>query len=261
MAEKEITMATNKVKEAAAKKAAGKKRNLHTTGFIFWICLILIAAPVGVLGWILLSSMMDTGAPVLGNRYEGDLDPAITKDQMAEIETAVSGLEGIESSSVQMVTATMRVYADVPDDWGIDAVKGKADEIYNAVASVLDPAVYFTQADGRKMYDLEIHVYNLAENREDESFVYVIRNKTSSMSEPITSVVSEPLDAELAQRLRDEAAERERIRQEEEAAKAAEEAAAAEAAENGEETTEEGSEEQPAEEQPAEETSEEGSEG
>ncbi len=240
MAEKEITMATKKVKEAAAKKAAGKKRNLHTTGFIFWICLILIAAPIGVLGWILLSSMMDTGSPVLGNRYEGDLDPAITKEQMTQIESAVGALEGVEKSSVQMVTATMRVYIDVPDDWGIDAVKGKADEVYNTVAGILDPAVYFTQADGRKMYDIEIHAYNLAENREDESFVYVIENKTSSMSAPISSVVSEPLDAELAQRLRDEAAERERIE--------AERKAAEEAAENAETPAEEGGEAAPAEE-------------
>lgn len=258
MAEKEINMTTNKVKQAAKKKAAGKKRNLHTTGLVFWICLILIAAPICVLGWILLSSMMDTGSPVLGNRYEGDLDPAITQDQMTEIETAVGALENVEKASVRMVTATMRVYVDVPDDWGIDATKEKASEVYDTVASVLDPAVYFTQADGRKMYDLEIHVYNLAENREDESFVYVIENKTSSMSEPIASVVSEPLDAELAQRLRDEAAEREEAARqaEEEAARQAEEEAAGEA--EGE-AAEEGSEE-PAEES-GEETSEEGSEG
>ena len=254
MTEKE-NMAQKTVKEAAAKKAAGKKRNLHTTGFIFWICLILIAAPIAVLGWILLSSYMDTGTPVLGNRYEGDLDPAITKDQMTEVENAVKALESVENSSVNMVTATMRVYVDVPDDWGIDAVKGKADEVYNTVASVLDPAVYFTQADGKKMYDLEVHVYNLAADRDSDAFVYVIRNKTSSMSEPISSVVSEPLDAELAQRLRDEAEAR-RIAEEEEERRKAEEAAAQEAGE----TTEEGGEEQ-TEEPSGEETAEEGSEG
>ena len=236
-------MTTNTVKQAAKKKAAGKKRNLHTTCFIFWICLILIAAPVGVLGWILLSSMMDTGSPVLGNRYEGDLDPAITKEQMTEIENAVGALESVEKSSVQMVTATMRVYVDVPDEWGVDEVKAKAEEVYDTVASVLDPSVYFTQADGRKMYDLEIHVYNLAENREDESFAYVIRNKTSSMSEPISSVVSEPLDAELAQQLRDDVIAREEA---EAAAKAEEEARQAEengeSSEGGEEASSEDSE-------------------
>ncbi len=247
-------MANDKVKSAARKKAAGKKRNLHTTGFIFWICAILIVAPIAVLGWILLSSAMDTGSPVLGNRYEGDLDPAITKEQMTEIENAVASLGDVESSSVQMVTATMRVYADVPDDWGVDAVRAKADEIYSTVTSILDPAVYFTQTDGRKMYDIEIHVYNLAADRESDAFVYVIENKTSSMGSPIASVVSEPLDAELAQRLRDDvearkAAEEEaRLAEEAEAAAAAEAEAAgegegeAEGAENAEEAPEENTE-------------------
>lgn len=236
-------MASKKVKAAAAKKAAGKKRNYHTTGFIFWICLILIATPIAVLGWILLSSAMDTGKPVLGNRYEGDLDPAITSEQMTEVEQAVAGLEGIEDSSVRMVTATMRVYADVPDEWGIDDVKSKASEIYETVTGILDPAVYFTQADGRKMYDIEIHVYNLKENRDADEFVYVIRNKTSSMSEPISSVVSEPLDAELAQQLRDDVIAREEA---EAAAKAEEEARQAEengeSSEGGEEASSEDSE-------------------
>jgi hypothetical protein len=238
-------MASEKVKSAAKKKAAGKKRNLHTTGFIFWICLILIAAPIAVLGWILLSSAMDTGSPVLGNRYEGDLDPAITKEQMAEVETAVSGLEGIEKANVQMVTATMRIYADVPDDWGIDSVKEKASEIYDTVTGILDPAVYFTQTDGRKMYDIEVHVYNLAENRESDEFVYVIRNKSSSMESPISSVVSEPVDAELAQQLRDDVAAREAAEAERQAAEEAEAAGETEASEGeGEEApAEEGSEE------------------
>jgi len=236
-------MASEKVKSAAKKKAAGKKRNLHTTGFIFWICLILIAAPIAVLGWILLSSAMDTGSPVLGNRYEGDLDPAITKEQLAEVETAVGGLEGIEKASVEMVTATMRVYADVPDDWGIDAVKEKASEIYETVTGILDPAVYFTQTDGRKMYDIEVHVYNLAENRESDEFVYVIRNKSSSMESPISSVVSEPVDAELAQQLRDDVEARKAAEAEREAAEEAEAAGETEAGEGEEAPAEEGSEE------------------
>ena len=227
-------MTSNKVKSAAKKKVAGKKRNLHTTGFIFWICAILIVAPIAVLGWILMSSAMDTGSPVLGNRYEGDLDPAITSEQMTQVEQAVASLGDIEGSSVRMVTATMRVYADVPDDWGIDAVRGKADEIYNTVASILDPAVYFTQTDGRKMYDLEIHVYNLAADRESDAFVYVIENKTSSMGGPITSVVSEPLDAELAQRLRDDVEARKVAEEEARLAAEAEAAAAAEAEAAGE---------------------------
>ena len=244
-------MADTSKKQAKKKKAARKKRTGHFTGFVFWICLILLVTPPAILGWILYSSQLDSGKPVLGNRYEGDLDPAITLEQIDQINTQVNALEGVEKAWVQMPTATLRVYADINDDADSDAAREKSDAIYEIVTGVLDPAVYFTQADGKKMYDLEIHVYNhpKSENaEEDDGFVYVIKNKSSSMSDPRTQVVSVPVDSELAQQLRDETAERIAA---EEAAKAEAEAAAKAEAEGGE------SEEAPAEEEPAEESEEE----
>ena len=236
------------------KRSARKKRTGHFTGFLFWICLILLVTPPAVLGWILYSSQQDTGKPVLGNRYDGDLDPAITKDQMTAIENGVAGLEGIEAYRVEMPTATLRVYADIADDAGADAVRGKADEIYGVITSVLDPSVYFTQADGKKMYDVEVHVYNhqKSEETDDDGFVYVIKSKSSSMGEPRSQLVSEPVNAELAQKLRDETAQR---LAEEEAARAAAEAEAQAQAEAEAQAQTEG-EEAPAEEAPAEESSE-----
>ncbi|MCR5795464.1 MAG: hypothetical protein K6G61_09025 [Solobacterium sp.] len=195
-------MAKNSVKKQ-------KKRNSHLTGVIFWICLILIVTPCAVLGWILFSSAQDTGNPVFGNRYDGDLNPAIQKEQLSQIESSVSSIGGVEKVSVVMPTATLRVYADISDSADSESAKNTANEIYSKVASVLDPKVYFTQGDGKKMYDLEIHVYNLTDNRESDSFVYVIETKTSSMDEPIQQLVSEPIDADLAQRLRDAVIERE----------------------------------------------------
>lgn len=239
-------MATKKTQAAAKKKVARKKRNLHTTGFIFWICLILIIAPLAILGWILMSSYMDSGTPVLGNRYEGDLDPAITKDQMAEVENAIGALSDIEDYSVQMVTATMRVYVDIPDSWNVDQAKEKSKEVYKTVQAILDTDVYFTQHDGKKMYDLEVHVYNLTEDRDSDEFVYVIRNKTSSMPKSRVAVVSEPRDAALAEQLRKDVEERKKAEEEARLAEEAAEAEAAAKAEEGgetEETTEETSEE------------------
>ncbi|MBE6129521.1 MAG: hypothetical protein E7185_09625 [Erysipelotrichaceae bacterium] len=236
------------------KRSARKKRTGHFTGFLFWICLILLVTPPAVLGWILFSSQQDTGKPVLGNRYDGDLDPAITKDQMTAIENGVAGLDGIEAYWVEMPTATLRVYANIDDGAGADAVRSKADEIYGVITSVLDPSVYFTQADGKKMYDVEVHVFNhwKSEETDDDGFVYVIKSKSSSMSEPRSQLVSEPLDAELAQQLRDETAQR---LAEEEAARAAAEAEAQAQAEAEAQGETEG-EEAPAEEAPAEESSE-----
>ena len=86
----------------------------------------------------------------------------------------------------------------------MDTANSVADQIYSSVTSTLDPAVYFTQHDNEKMYDLEIHVYNYADSkdRDSDSFVYVIDTKTSSMDAPAKQTMSEPLNAELAQQLR-----------------------------------------------------------
>jgi hypothetical protein len=166
-----------------------RKRRGHIYGFIFWLCLIIIIAPFAVLGWIIYSAMQDQGMPVIGNRYDGDLDPAITRSMLEQVESTVKNVPGIEKAFTSMPTATLRVYADIADDANVEAASAKANEIYAAVASVLDPNVYFTQTGTKKMYDLEIHVYNQNKD-EDNNFVYVIETLTSSMEQPVVQLVS-----------------------------------------------------------------------
>lgn len=201
-------MSENKKKETA--RQIKKKRKTHSTGIIFTVCLILVLAPFVVMGWILFSSSMDTGTPVLGNRYEGDLDPAITKSQLSEVESAVKALGNQDDAFVTMKTATLRVYVDIADDASEETANAKADEVYNTVASILDPAVYFTKTDSKKMYDMEIHVYTIPErtDAEGENFVYVIDTKTSNMSEPAKQTVSVAKDQAVADKLRQDVLDR-----------------------------------------------------
>lgn len=199
------------MKTKETKKSLKKKKNTHRTGILFTICLILVLAPFVVLGWILFSSSMDTGTPVLGNRFEGDLDPAITKDQLKKVESAVKGLSGQDDAFVTMKTATLRVYVDIADDANEETANAKADEVYNTVASILDPSVYFTKTDDKKQYDLEIHVYTKPEREdtEGENFVYVIDTKTSNMTEPQKQTVSVAKDQAVADQLRQDVLDRE----------------------------------------------------
>lgn len=201
-------MSENKKKETA--RQIKKKRKTHSTGIIFTVCLILVLAPFVVMGWILFSSSMDTGTPVLGNRYEGDLDPAITKSQLSKVESAVKALGNQDDAFVTMKTATLRVYVDIADDANEETANAKADEVYNTVASILDPAVYFTKTDSKKMYDMEIHVYTIPErtDAEGENFVYVIDTKTSNMSEPAKQTVSVAKDQAVADKLRQDVLDR-----------------------------------------------------
>lgn len=188
-----------------------KSRRSRRTIAVFWICLILVVAPIAVLGWMLLSSAMDTHKPVFGNRYEGDLDPAITQAQIETIDAAVASIEGVEAEFSNMATATLRIYAKVAGTATGEQATAVAQNIYSAVSATLDPNVYFMQADGRKMYDLEIHVYNMSaeEDRSSDAFVYVIGTKTSNMTDPEYQTVSEARYPELAQQLRDDVAARE----------------------------------------------------
>ncbi len=187
----------------STKKVKKRKQNSKIK-VAFWICLALVVIPILVFGWILVSAALDTGTPILGSRYKNDLDPAITKSELEEIKSATNGISGVEKTTVELATATLRVYADVDDTASVDTCKTIASQVYSAVTSVLDPSVYFSQHDDMKMYDLEVHVYTKVSSSSDEDFNYVIETKTSSMSEPITQVVSEPIDAELAQQLRDD---------------------------------------------------------
>ncbi|MBP3891514.1 MAG: hypothetical protein J6D29_05005 [Solobacterium sp.] len=192
-----MTTPKKKVKRSVTKKQMRRVR------IIFWVCLLLLLIPVLIFGWILLSAALDTGSPILGDRYKDDLDPAITKAELDQIRDNVADLSGVEKSEVHMATATLRVYADISDSASIDTAKSTADRVYQTVTAVLDPSVYFTQTDSKKMYDLEVHVYNKVSEADDDSVVYVVETKTSSMEAPVSQVVSEPIDAELAQQLRD----------------------------------------------------------
>lgn len=75
---------------------------------ILIVGLVLIAIPCAILGWILISASMDTGKPINGDRFKGDLDPAITKDQLSEIESRIKAENQVEKVTVELTTATLR---------------------------------------------------------------------------------------------------------------------------------------------------------
>lgn len=189
---------------ATKKTAKRAKRKVSKAKIVLLVGIAIILIPCLIFGWILLSAYLKTGTPIVGNRYENDLNPQITSEQLKQVESNVKGINGVENCNVELTTATMRVYADVNDSYGDDQVTEVANQVYNTVNNTLSVGTYFTRNETEKMYDLEIHVYNLDKNRDQGGFSYVILNKNSNMEEPRTQVVSKALDEELAQRLRDD---------------------------------------------------------
>ncbi|MBR5289928.1 MAG: hypothetical protein IKU28_02930 [Erysipelotrichaceae bacterium] len=182
-------------------KKAKKKGRMDAASWIIIIGLLIIAIPCAAFVYILLSAQAATGTAISGDRFTGDLDPAITETQMANVVTSVESIEGVESAEVILKSATVRVYVDTLDEMTPEVAEGIANQAYEKLTAECDPSVYFTQTASKKMYDVEVHVYNLAENRDSEEFVYVIVSKSSSMEAPIARLVSDPLDPELAAQL------------------------------------------------------------
>ncbi len=185
-----------------------KKKELDRSTVILITGLVLIAIPCLILGWILISASLDTGTPILGDRFQGDLDPAITSEQISQIETQVASEGSVDSVTVELATATLRIYVDAADSLSEEEATALSQTVYQDVTSVLPESTYFTSTSSKKMYDLEVHVYNDLSLAGTDGYMYVIRTKNAAMEQAEVQTVSKPLDADLAQQLRDELEEK-----------------------------------------------------
>ncbi len=187
------------------KKVTNKraKRRLSKSGIVLIVGLIIILVPCLIFGWILVSAALQTGTPIFGDRYEGDLEPAITDDDLSRVESAVKGISGVQDVTTTLISGQLRVNVDMDDALTSEEINALLPDMYNAVDGVLSVSTYFTSTEDKKMYDLAINVYNFVD-AEDENMIYYIVTKNAMMENYSTQLVSEPIDAELASDLRGE---------------------------------------------------------
>ena len=185
------------------KKQKQNKRKMSKSATMLVIGLLVIFIPCAIYAGILISAALQTGSPILGERFDGDLDPAITKNDISSIETKLSSIDGVEEVKVVLLSGQMRVNVNVDDALTNEQIEVIINEAYEGVTSVLSIDKYFTSNNGKRMYDLAINVYNLVDP-EDDSMVYYILTKNAMMEEKTIQLVSEPLNPDLAADLRGE---------------------------------------------------------
>ncbi|MBQ1508537.1 MAG: hypothetical protein IIZ47_03880 [Erysipelotrichaceae bacterium] len=186
-----------------AKKETKKKKKMSRSAVVLIIGLFIILIPCLVFAGILLSSYLKTGQPIIAHRFDTDLDPAITEEEIGRIETLLSSDNRTEKADIELITAQMRVNVDTVDSISKDDAEALVDEVYNHVNSILPVRTYFTATDDKKMYDLTITLFNKTGNDDGNMICYIL-TKNSKMEVPETQLVSEPLDEELAKELRGE---------------------------------------------------------
>jgi len=183
-----------------------EKKKLSISAIVLIVGLIIIAVPCLVFGYILISSALQTSKPVIGSRFDNDLEPSITKSQISEVETQIKALSNVDDCEVVLTTAQFRVNVDASDAITTEEAAALSEKVYQIIDGILPIDTYFTLTDQKKMYDLAINVYNYI-NKDDDLMIYYLVTKNSNMEEKTIQLVSEPLDDALAKELRGEVVE------------------------------------------------------
>ncbi|MEE0107311.1 MAG: hypothetical protein UEK58_00125 [Merdibacter sp.] len=194
-------MSRKKNDKKETKKNAGKQSHI-----LVWIAAAVILIPTILVGVVVMTSTENSGTPVVGSRFsETDLNPAITDDQITQIEAAMKELDYAESVEVNLKSATLRINIDlddIVDEVDEELVKKLASQAYDKVDAILPVETYFTQQSDAKMYDLSINVYNFSsfdEEHTEDHWIYVCLTKTSASEKSVVDVLSVPRDEETAE--------------------------------------------------------------
>lgn len=176
------------------------KKKLSKGAIVLIISLIIILIPCLIFGGILISAAIESGRPVNGNRFDNDLNPAITSADTSDIENSIKALSNVEDCDIVLTSAQYRINVDTKDSLGKEQIETLCIEIYDIVNKKLPIGTYFTASDTEKMYDLSINAYN----KISDGNIYYILTKNSKMSDYSLQCVSSPVDEELASQLNGE---------------------------------------------------------
>ena len=180
-----------------------KKRTAPKQGHkLVWFTLVIILIPFVIIGYVILTSMGGQDEPVVGNRFHSsDLNPSISKDQISQVQNAVSSIGSVQNVEVNLKSATLRISVDIDDGANADTCNSIAQEAYKQVTGILPADTYFTNTEDSKMYDLEIDVYNfLLDDTHTDGQIYYKVYKTGA-GEVSTQNMTQPKDQELVNQL------------------------------------------------------------
>lgn len=189
-----------KVKRKPRSPKMPKQKQGHK---LVWFTLILILIPMILIGYVLVTSLDEQHEPVKGSRFDSaDLNPKITEQQMNEIQSQISAVPGVESATMNLKSATLRVHMNTSNEASREEVESIMRQARDIVASVLPFETYFTNTEEGKMYDVEIDSYNwiVDDSHPQDGQIYFKLTKTGAGNE-VVDVLSEPKDPDLVNQI------------------------------------------------------------
>ena len=190
--------------EVKTEKVKKPKKRLSKSALVLIIGLIIIAVPVITFLAILGISALQTGTPRDGSRFDNDLNPAITKDQISSLQNDLNTLGSIENVEVKVSEGQLKIFIDTDDNLSEEQIDSMLVNAYNKVNSALPINTYFTSTSSSKMYDLQINIYTSAEASEigsTNSRQYKVLHKNSTESQYGIDDMAHPKNPTLAAEL------------------------------------------------------------
>lgn len=198
-------MAIKSLKKQTEKEIVNKKqgKSKKRPNWVLRITLIVIAIPVIILAFVLLTSMEKQGEPVVGNRFDNQLNPAIKTSEVDNIKKSLV-YDNVDSVEVNLISATLRITIDANDGLDAAAIEAIANDVYAKVNEVLSIETYFTNTEDTKMYDLEITVFNLIPDETNASIAPIkcVKHKNASEEEVGTDWPTTPRNEEVTNKVR-----------------------------------------------------------
>lgn len=138
-----------------------KKQKVKQGHKLVWLTLLIILIPCVIVGYVLLVSAQESDQPVEGSRFSStDLNPKIQDSQISAIQGELMGISGVESATINLKSATLRIHLNMQDDASDAMLDSAVDQAYDIVNNYLPIDTYFTNTSDGKNYDLEIDAYN-----------------------------------------------------------------------------------------------------
>lgn len=181
-----------------------KKKKKDWSFYVIIISLIIIAIPSSFLGYHIIQARLQTGQPLFGNRFKGDLSHKILPENLEVLTTNTNANENVQSVSYTITAATLRANVLVKPEVDKNAYPALADTVYEIILAELPLETYFKQTDIEKMYDVEINLYNTLSPTDENPFIFYLLSKSSASDEVKKQFMSESSHPDFIQELIDD---------------------------------------------------------
>ena len=181
-------------------KKTGNSNQKKKPNVILWLGIIVLIIPCVILGIVLASSLEKTGEPVVVNRFNNELNPAISESDLSSVQSALA-YDNVDKIEVNLKSATLRIMVNTNDAIEDGDLLWLLNDVYDKVIALLPIDPYFTNTPTTKMYDLEVHAYNVTKGTEAVPQNYYTKSKSAGALEAIVDHHSSAKHSDLADSL------------------------------------------------------------